>query len=252
VAVIDNTISGGTTTSSVNYITADQLDTPRTVTNAANTVIWSWAYQGNSFGEQQPTSSIGYVLNLRYAGQYYDVETGLEYNGARYYDSASSRYLQSDPIGPNGGVSTYAYVGSNPLRYTDPRGLKVGDEYKTVDAAGVAAVSDVLPESITQNTEYAGVIYQNWNGSYSYTAANSGTDHTSDPGGPPWFHTEVADYHTHGADDEDGQSEIFSPADIQSNDEQHIPGYLGTPRLAIKKYDPCSGKVTTLQIGVPQ
>jgi hypothetical protein len=84
----------------------------------------------------------------------------------------------------------------------------------------------------------------------SYTAANPGADHTSDAGDPPWFHTEVADYHTHGADDENGLSELFSPADIQGNDEQHILGYLGTPRLAIKKYDPCSGKVTTLQIGV--
>lgn len=250
VAVIDNTISGSVTTSTVNYIIAGPLGAPRAVTDGSGTLLWSWAYQGNPFGEQQPTSTTGYVLNLRYPGQYYDAESNTSYNMFRNYEPATGRYLQSDPIGLGGGISTYAYVGNNPLSYTDPRGLAVGDEYRTIDAAGIAAVSDVLSASITQNIEYAGVVYRNWNGSYSYTAGNPGTENTSYAGDPPWFHTEVADYHTHSADDENGLAEIFSPADMQGNDEQHIFGYLGTPRLAIKKYDPCSGKVTILQIGV--
>jgi RHS repeat-associated protein len=123
VAVIDNTIIGSTTTSAVNYVTADQLGTPRAVTNSVGTVIWSWAYQGYQFGELQPTSTTGYVLNLRFPGQYYDAESGTIYNVNRYYVPATGRYLQSDPIGLDGGVSTYAYVGSNPLSYTDPLGL---------------------------------------------------------------------------------------------------------------------------------
>ncbi len=123
IAVIDNTVNGSVTTSVVNYVHADGLNTPRVVTNVAGTVIWQWAYQGNPFGEQKPTSN-GYVLNLRFAGQYFDAETGMVSNGFRdCYEPATGRYCQSDPTGLTGGISTYAYGLNNPLRYADSLGL---------------------------------------------------------------------------------------------------------------------------------
>jgi RHS repeat-associated protein len=81
-----------------------------------------WAYAGNPFGEQPPTSS-GYTLNLRFAGQYYDAESGLVHNDQRDYCPACGRYVQSDPIGLAGGISTYAADLNSPLSYNDPSGL---------------------------------------------------------------------------------------------------------------------------------
>ena len=124
VAVMDNTVSGNVTASTVNFVTADQLGTPRAVSNSTGTVIWQLTYQGNPFGEQKPTSTTGYVLNLRLPGQYYDAESGLSNWGFRSYEAATGRSPQSDPMGVYGGQwSTYAYVGSDPLRNVDPYGL---------------------------------------------------------------------------------------------------------------------------------
>jgi RHS repeat-associated protein len=107
----------------INYITADHLGTPRAVSDQSGNVIWEWAYLSNPFGEKQPTSTIGYVLNLRYPGQYFDAESGTNYNINRTYEPTTGRYLQSDPIGFDGGISTYGYVNLNPLNGIDPLGL---------------------------------------------------------------------------------------------------------------------------------
>ncbi|RUL72998.1 RHS repeat-associated core domain-containing protein [Dyella choica] len=110
-------------TMSVAYVTADQLSTPRAIADSSGATTWSWAYQGNAWSEQAPTSN-GYTYNLRFPGQYFDAETGLHYNNRRDYDPATGRYQQVDPIGFKGGLWTlYAYVGSNPLSYRDPLGM---------------------------------------------------------------------------------------------------------------------------------
>ena len=59
-------------------------------------------------------------------GQYYQAETGLNYNYFRDYDPQTGRYIESDPIGLGGGsYSTYAYANGNPVSPSDPLGLLV-------------------------------------------------------------------------------------------------------------------------------
>ena len=93
-------------TGSVGYVTADQLNTPRAVTDQNAALEWSWT--SDPFGNSQPTGSLTY--NLRFPGQYYDAETGHNYNYFRDYDPGTGRYIESDPIGLAAGVNTYAYT----------------------------------------------------------------------------------------------------------------------------------------------
>ncbi|HWP38704.1 MAG TPA: RHS repeat-associated core domain-containing protein [Gemmatimonadales bacterium] len=41
----------------------------------------------------------------------------------RFYDQQTGRWTQEDPIGVAGGTNLYAYVGNNPVTFTDPFGL---------------------------------------------------------------------------------------------------------------------------------
>jgi RHS repeat-associated protein len=109
---------------SIWYIHTDQLNTPRKVTSSASTPLLKWRWDPTPFGEGAPSEPNGtFAFHLRFPGQYYDVESTLGYNYFRDYDPAIGRYVESDPIGLNGGNSTYAYAGLRPTFGADPRGL---------------------------------------------------------------------------------------------------------------------------------
>jgi RHS repeat-associated protein len=66
------------------------------------------------------------AMDIRFPGQWFQLETGLAYNWHRHYDASLGRYIQPDPIGLAGGGSLYGYVGQNPLSYIDPEGKYAG------------------------------------------------------------------------------------------------------------------------------
>jgi RHS repeat-associated protein len=75
---------------------------------------------------RQRASGRSFIYNLRFPGQYYQAETGLNYNYFRDYDPQTGRYVEGDPIGLYGGsFSIYSYVNNSPLNRSDPFGLRL-------------------------------------------------------------------------------------------------------------------------------
>jgi RHS repeat-associated protein len=110
------------------YVHADHLNAPKMITRPSdNKQLWRWDQDpfGTAVPNQNPQSLGTFVYNLRFPGQYYDSETGLNYNYFRDYDPQVGRYVESDPIGMAGGTNTYAYTGDRPVGEIDDTGLIV-------------------------------------------------------------------------------------------------------------------------------
>ncbi len=114
----------------VHYVQPDHLGTPRAVIDPVRDMaVWTWDLKGEAFGTTLPEQDadgdgVSFALDMRFPGQQYDAASGLNYNYYRDgYDAGAGRYTQSDPIGLNGGISTFAYTGGAPLSFIDPLGL---------------------------------------------------------------------------------------------------------------------------------
>ena len=104
----------------LSWLHVDHLGAPEAATDAAGSVVWRASYA--PFGAATLLAK-ELTVNLRRPGQYEDHETGLFYNGRRYYDPQRGQYLTPDPLGNPDGPNPYAYVRFNPLRFVDPNGL---------------------------------------------------------------------------------------------------------------------------------
>jgi RHS repeat-associated protein len=144
------------------YLHTDQLNTPRVATNPQGQIVWRW--DGTAFGETAANEDPGSTgtathINLRFPGTYWDQESSLLYNGARYRDPKTGRFITADPVSvgehvqnwltdlrtlsrrgrskgslddgltqasiidrPPLELNPYATVANNPLRWSDPTG----------------------------------------------------------------------------------------------------------------------------------
>jgi RHS repeat-associated protein len=104
------------------YYHNDHLATPQKMTDATGAVVWSADYK--PFGEATVTV-LTITNNLRFPGQYFDAEMGLNYNYYRDYNPVIGRYIEADPIGIKKGRNhLYLYVGNNPIKRIDQFGLQ--------------------------------------------------------------------------------------------------------------------------------
>jgi RHS repeat-associated protein len=109
--------------STLYYLHTDRLGTPQLATDSNRAVAWLASY--DSFGQASVSGMI--TQNLRFPGQYFDVESGWNHNGFRDYAPTLGRYIEPDPLGRLGsGNNLYVYVDDNPVNLSDPLGLCVG------------------------------------------------------------------------------------------------------------------------------
>lgn len=106
----------------------DHLGTPQEMSDSNGQVIWKANYKAWGECNSEKTKSNFFenseiiTNNIRFQGQYFDLETGLHYNRYRYYSPYVGRFISKDPIGLLGGHNVYAYA-PNPVGWIDPLGL---------------------------------------------------------------------------------------------------------------------------------
>jgi RHS repeat-associated protein len=100
----------------------DHLGTPLELVSEDGSL--AWAARFTLWGELDELIVSDVECELRFQGQWYDGESGLHYNGSRYYSPQLAGFLSMDPVTFASGLNAYAYV-PDPLRWIDPHGLVV-------------------------------------------------------------------------------------------------------------------------------
>jgi RHS repeat-associated protein len=232
------------------YVMTDTLQSVRAVSDAQGNIISRRDFL--PFGEElfsgtaNRTATQGYSaigadnIRKRFTGYEKDVETGLDFAEARYYNNQHGRFTAVDPLLASGksanpqSFNRYSYVMNSPLRMTDHSGLQAGSSseefadtigYLRIDAGEYyeprfeGARVDTLPDWSTQTQAFNDMrqrqIGANLNGSQVWVGFKMGLKEAAN--GP--FTTPLSSY-------------IFTPA---------ISHFAGTAGIAGPSFADLSG-----------
>ena len=116
------------TSYSAQYYLKDHLGSVRVVLDQSGNRTQSQDYY--AYGLSMPTRSYFGSTKEGFTGKETDLETGLQYFGARYYMPHLGRWMAIDPLAEKEpDKSPYNYVGNDPVSYLDPDGKFRIDAY---------------------------------------------------------------------------------------------------------------------------
>jgi RHS repeat-associated protein len=114
------------------FVVYDGAGNVSALVSATNGAVTA-TYEYGPFGELTRATGQASKLNeVMYQSQICDWESGKYYWKYRYYDTSTGRWLNHDPIGENGGMNLYGFVGNNPVNRIDLFGLAGAEEEEPV------------------------------------------------------------------------------------------------------------------------
>ena len=135
----------------VYYYHFDGLGSVIALSDVNSVIVERYSY--DVFGQPSNTSDVNNPY--LFTGRRYDDETGLYYYRARYYDYATGRFMQTDPVGYTAGLNLYAYCGNNPGNFVDPLGLFLLDSdvyYSGLSVLGNIFISGQVQATVVADT----------------------------------------------------------------------------------------------------
>jgi RHS repeat-associated protein len=165
---------GGSSVAKINWLVTDQLGTPRMIFDQTGSLATTKRHDYLPFGEELfagtggRTTAQGYTgdsIRQKFTDKERDIETGLDYFGARYYSSIQGRFASVDPSRKSIEVDNpqswnrYSYTLNNPLRYVDHNGKWPTETHNQLIRQAFPGLSERESAQIQRGSESVDVKY---------------------------------------------------------------------------------------------